>query len=80
MNNLLSILRNVQRKNKLTEKTPLYFVVDKGNQEIVQMIIDHINIDINLKSVFNECYNNYLSNEENIMDYITFIWFQIKNM
>lgn len=73
MNNLLSILRNVQRKNKLTEKTPLYFVVDKGNQEIVQMIIDHINIDINLKSVFNECYNNYLSNEENIMDYITFI-------
>lgn len=52
--------------------TPLYFV-DKGNQEIVQMIIDHINIDINLKSVFYECYNNDLSNEENIMDYITFI-------
>lgn len=40
----------------LAYKTPLTIAIDKGNADIVNLLLNHQNIDVNLKLVsFNYC-------------------------
>lgn len=43
------------------QKTALFIAVENQNLDIIKLLLDHPNIDVNIKSVFNYI-NNTISN------------------
>ena len=56
--------KRIMEEEKSTELTPLYLAVENENCDIVQILIGHKNIDVNLKSV-STC-TNYVSIYKNV--------------
>lgn len=43
-------------------KTPLFIAAEKGNREIIELLLEQQEIDINIKSILNCCLFNKIDN------------------